>query len=121
MILHIVLYQPRASASSAELTELANAVQAASRTIPTIQRVRVGKAVDLGFGYQNWPQDRNSGNVAIFEFSDRDGLEAYLAHDAHRHLAEMFWKTCDNPVVLDASVVDPAKENLADWFGQTAD
>ena len=114
MILHVVLYQPKSSATRAELSELVHALEVASREIPSIRQVRVGKAVDFGFGYQNWPTDRNIGNVAVFEFDDRSGLEAYLAHDRHKRLAALFWRTCDQPTVFDVSAIDPTSGTLTD-------
>lgn len=118
MILHVVLYQPKASATREELSELANALETASREIPSIQQVRVGKVTDFGFGYANWPKDQNDGNVAVFEFIDRPALEAYLAHEAHKRLAAAFWKTCDQPVIIDVSAVDPTVDGLKAVFGQ---
>ena len=112
MILHIVLYQPKASATQAELLELVEALQTASRGIPSIRQVRVGKAVDFGFGYSSWPKDQNNGNVAVFEFDDRIALEAYLKHESHQRLAALFWKTCEQPTIVDVSAVDPVVSDL---------
>ena len=117
MILHIVLYQPKSSAAAGELAELTAALEAASREIPSIRRVRVGKAVDLGFGYNNWPKDQNNVFVAIFEFDDRTGLETYLADPAHKNLAALFWNTCDQPTILDVSAIDPKQVALAGTIG----
>ena len=112
MILHIVLYQPKASATAKDLTELVEVLQTAAREIPSVLQVRVGRTEDLGFGYQNWPKDRNTGNVAVFEFADRSGLERYLAHPAHRRLADLFWKTSDEPLVFDVVSIDPVTESV---------
>lgn len=117
MILHIVLFQPKASATPEELGELARAVEAASREIPSIRNVRVGRAIDFGFGYQNWPSDQKTGSLAIFEFGDRGGLESYLAHPTHRHLSELFWKIGNRPIILDAVAVDPRTDTLDGLFG----
>ena len=121
MILHIVLYQPKASATGEELSELANALEAASRQIPSIRQVRVGRAIDFGFGYSNWPKDQNNGNVAVFEFADRTGLDAYLAHANHKRLAALFWSTCDQPTILDVSAADPKVDDLNMFYGQMVD
>jgi hypothetical protein len=121
MILHVVLYQPKASATQEELAALANALEVASREIPSIKQVRVGKAVDLGFGYQNWPKVQTGGNVAIFEFDGREGLEAYLAHQKHKDLAALFWSTCDQPTILDVSAIDPTVNDLTSFFGRKPD
>ena len=119
MILHVVLYQPKASATREELSELASALEAASRGIPSIKQVRVGKAVDFGFGYSNWPKDQNNGNVAVFEFIDRPALEAYLAHESHKRLAAAFWNTCNQPLIIDVSALDPSVDDMNAVFGQS--
>ncbi len=121
MILHIVLYQPKASATREELAELAHALEVASREIPSIRQVRVGKAVDLGFAYKNWPTDQNSGCVAVFEFADRESLDAYLIHQSHQKLAALFWKTCESSTVFDVSAIDPKVEAIETLFGQIAE
>ena len=118
MILHVVLYQPKASATPEELAELADALEGASREISSITQVRVGKAVDFGFGYSTWPKDQNNGNVAIFEFRDRIALETYLAHQTHKRLAALFWSTCDQPVIIDVSAIDPTRDSVQSLVGQ---
>jgi hypothetical protein len=119
MILHIVLYQPKLSVPREELSELINALERAGREIPSIRQVRVGRAIDFGFGYEHWLKDQKSLNVAIFEFEDRGGLESYLAHDAHKKLAALFWKTCDQPIIFDVSAIDAAVEDLDVLLGHT--
>jgi hypothetical protein len=112
MILHIVLYQPKATASPEELQALSQAIEKAARDIQAIRQVRVGRAKDFSFGYKTWPYDQVNGYVAVFEFSNLDGLGAYLMHDRHKALAEMFWKTCENPTILDVEAVDPILHNV---------
>ena len=112
MILHVVLYQPRASATREELSELIDVLEAASREIPSVRQVRIGKAVDLGFGYSNWPKDQQTGYAAIFEFEDKTGLEAYLAHPTHARLAALFWSTSDQPTILDVVAADSKTHRL---------
>jgi hypothetical protein len=119
MILHIVLYQPKPSVPREELSELINALERASREIPSIRQVRVGRAIDFGFGYENWPEDQKQLSMAIFEFDDKGGLESYLAHDAHKTLAALFWKTCDQPIIFDVSAIDATVEDLDVLFGRT--
>ena len=121
MILHVVLYRPKPSATAEELSELVNALEVASREIPSIRQVRVGKAVDLGFSYSNWSTDQNDLNVALFEFEDLDALKAYLTHEAHQKLAALFWSTCDKPTIIDVSAVDPTVHGLKAVFGQMGD
>lgn len=121
MILHIVLYQPKASATAEELAELANVLETASREIPSIRQVRVGKALDLGLGYENWPTDHNDGFVAVFEFENELGLHGYLEHPEHKKLAAMLWQTCERPTIIDVSAIDPKLDKVMDQFGQKTD
>jgi hypothetical protein len=121
MIIHIVLYQPKSSATREELSELVSALEVASREIPSIRQVRVGRAVDFGFGYENWPKDQEVFNIAVFEFNDRAGLETYLTHETHRRLAALFWKTCENPIIFDVVATDSRVNDLSVLFGHTTD
>jgi hypothetical protein len=114
MILHIVLYQPKATATPEELKALTEALKRVSVAIPFVRQVRVGMAKDFGFGYKTWPYNQKSGYVAVFEFADLNDLGQYLVHDSHKMLAEMFWKTCDNPMILDVTAIDP-KLPANDW------
>ena len=121
MILHIVLYRPKPSATPEELSELVNALEVASREIPSIRQVRVGRVVDFGFNYSNRSKDQKDINVAVFEFDDLNALKAYLAHEAHKRLASLFWSTCDQPTIIDVSAVDPTVQGISTVFGQIAD
>lgn len=114
MILHLVLYQPRATATPEDRAELVAALEAACHEIPVIQQVRVGKAINLGMGYKNRSLGQNMDYVAVFEFRDEIDLRSYLVHDHHRRLAEMFWKVCESTTIIDVAAVDPlAGESIA--------
>ncbi len=118
MILHLVLYQPRATATPVECAELTSALEAACHQIPAIQQVRVGKAVNLGMGYKNRSQGQQYDYVAVFQFRDELDLKSYLANDHHRALAEMFWKVCERTTIIDISAVDPLGGGSIDKIGQ---
>ncbi len=107
MILHLVLYQPRATATPEERAALVAALEAACHEIPVIQQVRVGKAINLGMGYENRSSGQQMDYAAVFEFRDEIDLRSYLAHDHHRRLAEMFWKACERTTIIDVAAVDP--------------
>lgn len=107
MILHVVLYQPRGSATTEERTALTRALDSACREISTIQQVRVGKTVDLNVGYESRSIGQQFDYAAIFEFRDVIDMRAYLGHDHHKNLAEMFWKVCDRTMIIDVDAMDP--------------
>ena len=119
MILHVVLYKPRESATPEERAGLTMALETACREIPTIQQVRVGKAVDLGIGYENRVLGQHFDYSAIFEFRDEIDLKTYLLHDRHKALADMFWKVCERTLIIDFSAVDPLAGESIIKFGQT--
>jgi hypothetical protein len=107
MILHVVLYQPRASATPEDLAALTTSLEVACREIPAIQQVRVGKAGELRVAYDG----RSSGQIyeylALFEFRDELDFRAYLEHPQHRVLGEMFWKVCERTHIMDVTAIDP--------------
>jgi hypothetical protein len=112
MILHVVLYQPRSSATAEELAELTMALQVACREIPVIQQVRVGRTIDLQMGYMNRSVGQIVDYFAIFEFVDQLSLRAYLAHPQHVALAEAFWRVCEHTQLLDVEAVDPLTSEI---------
>jgi len=121
MILHIVLYQPKPTATLDELLSLAKAIERACQEIPSVRQARVGKASDFGFRYKTWPYDQNMGFAAVFEVNDLVGLTEYLEHPAHKELADMFWKTCDNPIIVDVSASDAKAAGFAEAIGHKTD
>jgi hypothetical protein len=112
VILHVVLYQPKASASQAELSELIASLEQVSREIPSVRQVRVGKSLDLGIDYLRQANGQEYGYCAVFEFNDKNGLLAYLGHESHAKLAELFWKTCEQPMIMDILAADPKAEDI---------
>lgn len=120
MILHLVLYQPRATATPEERAALVAALEVACHEIPAIQQVRVGKAINLGMGYENRVVGQEFDYAAVFEFRDEMDLRSYLVHDHHRRLAEMFWKVCERTTIVDVAAVDPLGGVSIAEIGQTA-
>lgn len=114
MILHVVFYQPKASATAEELGELVAAIEQASREIPSIRQVRAGRAMDFGFSYSERSLGQKFAYSAVFEFDDLDGLKAYLLHGAHKRLAELFWNVCEATMIVDVEAVDPRQPGLSE-------
>lgn len=106
MIVHIVLFEPKAGLDVPSRLLFAQSVVTCLRGVPTIKRVTVGKAISTDIGY-----DRNMGDstyefAACIEFDDDDGLKQYLEHPLHNSLGEMFWRYCERSVVTDIRTVD---------------
>ena len=100
MIVHLVLFRPRADLPAETRRDLAGAFLAAATEIPSIRRARVGRRVTLGRAYEG----RASVDyqfVALIEFDDVAGVEAYLDHPAHAGLVERFFPNVDTAVMYD--------------------
>lgn len=80
-----------------------DALTAAAREIPTVQRFRVGTRVTHGAAYEKlMPHDFPF--AAIIQFDDLAGLQTYLRHPAHERLAELFYALQDAALVYDYTI-----------------
>lgn len=68
--------------------------------MPSVRGVRFGRRVTHGAGYERNAPDAGA-FIAIVEFADRVGLEAYLTHPAHGELGDAFGKLLSTAVVYD--------------------
>jgi len=100
VIVHLVLFRPKADLSPADRRSLADALAAAIREIPSIRRARVGTRVMHGRPYELLMHTHYS-HAAILEFDDVDGLQAYLRHPAHDALAAQFFAAFDEGLFYD--------------------
>lgn len=109
MIVHLVLFRPRADLTPDQRTALASSFEAALRAIPTIRQARVGRRIMTGRPYEamvhaDYPY------AAIIEFDDADGLRAYLDHPAHQQLALRFFESLEDSLIHDFEIQE------ADFF-----
>ena len=100
MVTHVVLLRPRVGLSAAERADLADALRTAVRAIPSIRRVRIGKRVTHGRGYEQLMRVDYE-YAALFDFDDLAGLKAYLEHPAHEALAKRFFEVLDEALMYD--------------------
>ena len=103
MVVHVVLFRPRADLAAAQREQLASAFAAALRDIPSIRRARVGRRVTHGRGYEQLMR-ANYDHVAILEFDDENGLRAYLEHPAHQQLGDRFFASFEDALMYDYDV-----------------
>lgn len=89
MMLHIVLFKPRPDLTAEARAALAAAFERATREIPSVRGVRVGRRVRHGAAYEAMAPDA-ADYAAIVEFDDLAGLQAYLRHPAHEELGARF-------------------------------
>jgi stress responsive alpha/beta barrel protein len=103
MVWHLVLMKPRADLSVADRRAFADAFERASRAIPTIREVRVGRRVRHGAGYEQGLPDA-ADFLALLAFDDLEGLQAYLRHPAHEELGARFGQSLSAALVYDFEV-----------------
>jgi hypothetical protein len=100
MVLHIVLFRPKAGISEADRASMFAALDAAARDIPVIRRFQVGGRITHGAEYEKLMRD-DFPFAAVIEFSDAGGLQAYLHHPAHERLAQLFYRLQESALVYD--------------------
>jgi hypothetical protein len=115
MIVHVVLFSPRADLSKADRRGLLDALVAASDEIPSIRSFRVGKRVKHGRpGYEQMMRDDYE-FAAIIEFDDMAALNEYLAHPSHTTIGMHFVKSAERSLAYDYDVVDA--QNVSQLVG----
>jgi hypothetical protein len=103
MLTHLVLMKPRPDLSAADRTALIDAFERAMRGIPSVRSVRVGRRVVHGAGYEETAPDIAE-YIAVIDFDNLAGLEAYLRHPAHDDLGARFGQSLSSAVVYDFEV-----------------
>lgn len=99
MVSHLVLMKPRPDLSADDRQALIDAFDRAVREISTIRGVRVGRRVTHGAGYEQSAPDMDY--VAVIDFDDLAGLQAYLRHPAHADLGARFGQSLSGALVYD--------------------
>lgn len=108
MLVHVVLFKPRADVSEAQLRAILSAAQRAASEIPEVRRCQVGRRVTHGAGYERlMPLDLPYAFITAFD--DLAGLRAYLAHPAHEALGRFFGEGMDVGLAYDYEVREAAE------------
>ena len=116
MIVHLVLFEPRPDLSAAQRTEILEAVTAATETIPSVRRVRVGRRIRHGLpGYEQTAQPEFQ-YVAMLEFDDEEGLREYLRHPAHAAAGDHFTVSASAALAYDYALAPAA--GMAAWLSK---
>ena len=106
MILHVVLFQPRADLGNAQREELLEGMSVAAKEIPTLRRFRVGRRILHGLpGYEH-AMTESYEYAAIAEFDDREGLVAYLQHPAHQSIGRHFTASAERSLAYDYEMLE---------------
>jgi hypothetical protein len=114
VILHLVLFTPRADLPDHEGAAFGDALERALTTIPSVRSYRVGRRLRTGADYDALPGDYEY--CGVMEFDDREGLQQYLVHPAHQELGRLFYATAGSAFAGDFDAVDrdPAAQ-LGRW------
>ena len=103
MVSHVVLMKPRPDLPAADRLAFVEAFERAVRDIPAVRHVRVGKRLRHAAGYEQSALD-TADYVAIIDFDDLAGLQAYLRHPAHADVGAQFGQSLSSALVYDFEV-----------------
>jgi hypothetical protein len=105
MLLHLVMFRPKPDLDRSGRQRLAAALSTAIQQIPSVRRARVGRRVTHGRPYEQLMRVDYT-HVAMLEFEDVAGLQAYLEHPAHDQLAARFFEAFEEALMYDYDVAD---------------
>jgi len=114
MISHIVLFEPKASLTSASKRLFAQSVLAVCSRIESVQRLSIGRAIAVDAGYERNFGGKTYKYSAVLEFQDRDHLVTYLQDPLHAELGRLFWESCERTVICETESVDPRNPESVD-------
>ena len=104
MIIHVVLFEPRADLSEEQREQVMADLRQAAADIPSIRRLRIGRRVRHGLpGYEQAMTEPYT-YAAILEFEDREGLDAYLQHPTHTAAGAHFTASATRALAYDYDV-----------------
>jgi uncharacterized membrane protein len=117
VILHLVLFTPRASVDVDAQSRFADALERALTTIPSVVSYRIGRRIRFGAAYE--AISATFEYCGVIEFADRHGLEVYLSHPAHVELGRLFYETSGDAFAGDFDAVASAPAAaLRGWRSQ---
>ncbi len=106
MVAHVVLLRPRATLGADEREALLESMRVAFTGIPEIKRVRIGRRILIGRGYETQMAEHFEYS-AIIEFDSETDLRSYLDHPQHQELGKRFFQSVDAALVYDFATVEP--------------
>jgi hypothetical protein len=105
VVAHVVLLKLRATMNAEEREALLDAMKVAFTGIPEVRRVRIGKRLLIGRGYESQMAEHFEFS-AIIEFDSEADLRIYLDHPKHLELGRRFFESVDSALVYDYTTVD---------------
>jgi len=104
VVAHVVLLRVK-SLSPHDREALLDSMRVAFTGIPEIKRVRIGRRILLGRGYETQMAEPFEYS-AIIEFDSEADLRVYLDHPQHAELGRRFFESVDAALVYDYALVD---------------
>jgi hypothetical protein len=104
VIVHVVLFEPRADLSDEQRDQVLADLRAAAAAVPSLRRCRIGPRITLGLPGYEQAMTVDYQFAAIMEFDDREGLEAYLRHPAHEAAGRHFTSSASHALAYDYEV-----------------
>ena len=105
MVAHVVLLKLRATMNADDREALLDAMKVAFTGIPEVRRVRIGRRLLIGRGYESQMAEHFEYS-AIIEFDSEADLRIYLDHPKHLELGRRFFESVDSALVYDYTTVD---------------
>jgi len=105
VVVHVVLFRPKADLSEHNRQEMFDALRSAATGIPSVRRFLVCTRVTHGAAYERLAT-QDFPFAAIVEFDDLAGLRAYLEHPQHEKLGALFYRFQEMAVAYDYVVED---------------
>jgi hypothetical protein len=106
MLIHLVLLKPRPDLSSDDRQAFLDAFDRATRDAPSVRGVRIGTRVRHEAAYEAAAPDA-ADYLAMIEFDDVAGLQAYLHHPSHAELGRLFGTLLARAFVYDFEMNGP--------------
>jgi len=117
LIAHVVLFNEKSELTTEQRQSFAQLFQDTVRAVPSVSRATIGRSVALDPGYAREFGDKTYRFAAVVEFSEKDGLLAYLNHPLHHELGRLFWEYCESTVVLELETIDALSGDVAAIIG----
>lgn len=105
MVIHLVLFRPRADLDAVGETRLIQAIEAAATQVSSVRSFRVGRRMADGPAYLAGTTTAYP-FAAVVEFDDRAGLDEYLAHPIHGALGHAFNASLEAALICDYEARD---------------
>jgi len=101
MIAHVVLFEPKTSATVTERDAFVELLRATFSEISTVQRSFIGLRQKVGVSYEIILGDTTYSYASVVEFDDIEGLKIYLDHPLHVKVGQLFWQHCERTMIVD--------------------